>query len=209
MPLRGNGGDLLWRSTLPIDEKASLIAGQTPSWTAVLEMEGLFELPEATATTTEQGEGLVAQTCRIQVPVTLDVHASTLGAFQTSTVPGSLNILTGHAAVHGWYRAMYEALILPDDNATIVAALWQAAMAVSLKVALVTCRQMIAIKSIKWASDNALAARYGQEKSPSFIRKLALPLEANTVPLRMEVCSQHNIKFSGYSVTKIVSGQNG
>ena len=123
MPLRGRG-NLFWCNTFPIDEEASLIAGQTPSWTAVLEMEGLFELPAANAATTEQGEGLLAHTCRIQFPVTLDVYASTLGAFQTLTFPGSLNIRTGHAAVYGWHKAMYEALILPDGNATIVAALW-------------------------------------------------------------------------------------
>ena len=109
----------------------------------------MFVLSEANATTTEQGEGRVAQTCRIQFPVTLDVYASTLGAFQTSTFPGSLNILTGHAAVYGWYKTMHEALILPDGNATIVAALWQAAMTVSIKAAIVTCRQTLAIMSIK------------------------------------------------------------
>ena len=116
-----------------IDVEASVFAGQTPSRAGVLEMEDLLALSEASATNTEQGEGLVAQTCRIQCPVTLDVHASTLGAFQTSTFPGTLSILTGHAALCGWYNAMYKALILPDDNATVVAALWQAAMTVSIK----------------------------------------------------------------------------
>ena len=67
------GGNLFWCNTLPISEEASTIAGQAPSWSAVLEMEGLFELPTANAASTEEGGALLAKTCWTQCPVALDV----------------------------------------------------------------------------------------------------------------------------------------
>ena len=51
----------------------------------------MFELPDANAIITAEGEAaLLAKTCRIQFPVTLDVYAYKLDDFQTPTFPGSL-----------------------------------------------------------------------------------------------------------------------
>ena len=68
----------------------------------------------------------------------LFVHASTLDALSKPSFPGTLELVSGHVALYGWYLAAYEALDASGCADERVWAVWQAGLTVSIHAQVVT-----------------------------------------------------------------------
>ena len=191
--------NLLWTNPFPIDAQAQVCAGEVPGWATVCAMAEPFRCGGKTA-------GTAARDRRILFPVTLCVHASTLDCFKAESFAGSLQVVTGHAAIYGWFLAMFEALCGQDP--VWVAALWQAALTVTLQAHIVDSPEALAILSMRSNSDMFHNARNMVDTFPSFARKLQVALRTvSGVQKRLDYCTQKNIRFNGSAVNRnVLSG---
>ena len=62
------------------------------------------------------------------------------------TFPGSLKLVTGHAALWGWYLAAFEALSI--DSSEHIALLWQAALTATLQAHISEGPEQLALLSM-------------------------------------------------------------
>ena len=120
--------------------------------------------------------GTVARERRILFPVVLCVHAPTLDDFRSGSFAGSLQVVTGHCAIYGWYVSMFEALNGQDFD--WVTALWQAALTVTLHAHIVTNYEALAALSIRQTGDMQQVANCLTDSFPSFARKLTIALRS-------------------------------
>lgn len=120
-------GNLFWVNPFPASAQATVCAGETPPWSAVMGMSdafrpddaATFKQPDATAREKRISPGHVGAPC-------LDV-----GGFDKATFKGTLQLVTGHPVIYGWYVAMREALSRGDNR--WIASLVQAAVTVTLR----------------------------------------------------------------------------
>ena len=190
------GGNLFWANPFPDDRQAQVCAGEVPGWPIVWGMAECFRCGGQT-------EGTAARDRRILFPVTLCLHASTLDGFKGDSFAGSLRVVTGHAAIYGWYVAMCEAL--GGQDRTWVATLWQAALTVTLQAHIVDSPEALAVLSMKHTSDMASSARNLEDTFPAFARKLQIALRSvQGVQKRLEHCAKQNIRFNGSLVSRVL-----
>ena len=85
-----------------------------------------------------------------------------------SFFPGTLKLITGHAALWGWYLVAFEALDAGTPD--WVALLWQAALTATIQAHIVTDASQLALHSMK--SNNALQvnAKTLMDTFPSFAK---------------------------------------
>ena len=124
----------MWMNPFPPSDDAEWATGGAPAWQSAHEMADLFR-PTVCASTPDvsKGRATVANAKRILFSAPLYVYASALDELTKSSFPGTLDLVAGHAAVYGWYLAMFEALNASGDAADEwVWARWQAGLTVSL-----------------------------------------------------------------------------
>lgn len=194
------GGNLFWANPFPVGQDDAVAAGVTPSWPTIVEMaESMRPKPGASAP-----DSTVAKGKRVMFPVMLAVHAPSKDDFKGKTFPGSLRVVTGHAAIYAWFLAMYEALdnpvgaSTPDDVKDGVGALWQAALTVTFQGHIVPTVEDLAILSMQKNNDLFLQAKILGDSFPGFARKLCLAMKGiNGVANRLKKCQDLKIAFNG------------
>lgn len=181
-------GNLFWTSPFPDSPQNAMIAGETPSWDAIEVMARCFD-PTS-----------LGKHGRILFPVTLTVHASSLGALDGDCFNGSLQVLMGHAAIYGWFVATFRTLDGDGDGANL-GLLWQAALTVTLQAWVVDTPSELAVLSMKCSNDVAQQATVLVDSFPAFARKLYIALvdgaAQKSVQARLAVCKQRCIRFQG------------
>lgn len=189
-------GNLFWTNPFPDDAQAQVCAGEVPGWSTVCAMADGFRCGGQTG-------GTAARDRRIIFPVTMCVHASTLDAFKADSFAGSLKVVTGHAATYGWFLAMFDAL--GGQDCIWVAALWQAALTVTLRAHIIDSPEALAILSMQHNSDMKHNAENLVDTFPSFARKLHVALRSvSGVQKRLDFCSKKNIRYNGSPVSRVL-----
>ncbi len=188
--------NIFWCNPFPLSGTRATIAGETPGWQAVHDMADFFR---PFGLKQKRAADKVARDGRIQFPVVLCVHAPTLDAFTAATFPGTLDVLTGHAALYGWYLAMTEALIATD--LPWIATLWQAGLTVSVQGVLAEDDQSLALLSMKQNNDLRTTSASFADTFPAFARKLSVALERVAgLAKRLEYCQTEDIRYNGQAV---------
>ena len=120
----------------------------------------------------------MARGSRLYFPHPILAHASTLDTFKHPPFIGNLDIMHGRVVVYGWYLGMFHAL---QSDATTVAALWQAALTVSLHVLVVDDVVQLAFKTIQATSLQSQCAKLMKVSFPEYSRTLMIAME--TMPV--------------------------
>ena len=192
------GGNIFWINPFTSSDEEMICAGGVPSWEAVNAMADVFRLPEGASTPFCAGP--VAKGKRMMFSVVLVVHADKMEALASrGTFPGSLKLVTGHAALWGWYLAACGALDV--GNSEHVALLWQAALTASLQAHILESPEQLALLSMKTNNEHCVIAQSLAETFPGFARKLALATQTvKSVADRLKFCEAHGLRFNGSSV---------
>ena len=101
------GGNIMWLNPFPTSTDAASSAGPAPTWEAVHLMAEQFRISQDPASTQA---GRVAKEKRLLFRAPIQVHASTLDALTKPSFPGTLELVSGHVILYGWYLAAFEAL---------------------------------------------------------------------------------------------------
>jgi hypothetical protein len=118
------GGSVMWLNPFPEDEAAAVIAGDTPSWAQVVDLQQLHFDPSAVA----ESHGKMFQHI---FPTAIMVHVSSLEVVSNRRCfPSSLSIVSGHVYLYAWYLGMWKAL--HGGNLAAVASLWRAGLTVTI-----------------------------------------------------------------------------
>jgi hypothetical protein len=188
------GAKLFWLSPFPASATTAECAGDTPAWSAVCALADIFRPSDLDAFAA--APGCLAREKRLLFPTALVVHAPTAEAFLETEFPGSLQLVTGHVALYGWYKAMYEALAA--GHASWIGALVQAALTVSVRATLCASTSELAVLSMRASDEVSTLSKHMSDGFPTFSRKLRLALQSvDGVSARLEFCVKHNVRFNG------------
>ena len=168
-------GNLFWVNPFPASPQEAIVAGESPSWAMVDDMAGIFRACASTPGDDDDKLKLTARDNRIVFPVTLCVYAPKAADLEGKTFPGALRVVTGHTAIYGWYLAMYEAL--DKGPRSWVAALWQAALTVTIQSHVIADVSSLALLSMRKNSDLKSKPTVLTDGLPAFARKLKIALE--------------------------------
>ena len=102
------GGNIMWLKPFTTSSETTIAAGPPPTWEAVHVMANQFRVSPGPPGRTERGRVTREQRLMFKMPV--HVHASTLDALTRQSFPGTLELVSGHVILYGWYLAAFEAL---------------------------------------------------------------------------------------------------
>ena len=118
----------------------------------------------------------MAKEKRLLFRAPVQVHASTLEALTKTSFPGTLDLVSGHVILYGWYLAMFEALDASGSGAEEwMLALWQAGLTISIHAQVVTNPADLAALSLKASNDVATVFRRSHWRSTSSARSASTP----------------------------------
>ena len=110
---------------------------------------------------------LIAKGKRLKFIVSFAALAAKMDVFAGhDQFPSSLKLITGHAALWGWYLAAVEAV--DDGNAELGAILWEAALPVTVQAHLSMDFLRLALESMKSNSDLCINAKTMMDTFPGF-----------------------------------------
>lgn len=189
------GGNLFWVNWRRPSGQNEAIAGTQPRWSQVEEIATRFFSRESLV-----GGAGVRQ--RIVFPVPLLVHAPSLDNARGSTFEGSLEMLTGHIWVWGWARGLAGALTINDT--TLVRALWEAALTVTLHLRVDMTPAAQAAATIADSELQKLRDRLAADSFLAFARKcwVIFGSEATTVGSKTNTLKALGVTYGGAAVTK-------
>jgi len=188
------GANVFWLSPFPASATTAECAGDTPAWSAVCALADIFRPSDLDAFAA--APGCLAREKRLLFPTALVVHAPTAEAFLETEFPGSLQLVTGHVALYGWYKAMYEALAA--GHASWIGALVQAGLTVTVRATLCASTPELAVLSMRASDEVSTLSKHMSDGFPTFSRKLRLALKSvDGVTKRLEFCVKHNVRYNG------------
>jgi len=152
------GGNLFWLDWRRPSGTGSAIAGSPPRWSH------LKEIADKWFTRENLVGGSGGTRMRIVFPVPLIVHAESLDKVKGTAFPGSLELLTGHIWVWGWACGLAAAQLTADM--TLVTALWEAALTVTLHLRV---GMSLAEKAAATIADSELNKARDRLSSDSFL----------------------------------------
>ena len=187
-------GNLFWLNPFPQSGEDAQIAGSTPSWQQIEGMAAAFRVADG------QNENVMREG-RIIFPVVLPVHAPRAEELAQATFSGVLRLVTGHAALYGWYVAMFEAL--DSGSLSWTRKLWQAALTVTIQAHVVSDASSLALLSMQRNSDYFQTAKSMADSFPSFARKLGIALKGvKSTATKLAHCASHSVRFNGSLVNR-------
>ena len=189
------GGNLFWINWRPPTGVGSIIAGASPRWAQVKEVADRYFSESAL-----QSVGGARQ--RIVFPVTLMVHATSLGDVATTTdFASSMDLLVGHVFVWGWMLGMLRALIHHDGP--LARALWESALTVTLHMRVALTDANKAALSISESELRKSAAGLLTDSFVGFAAKCAVIFDADPKATnKAKLLAAHNVKYAGAEPTK-------
>ena len=120
--------------------------------------------------------GRVAKEKRLWFRALVQAHVSTLDALTKPSFPGTLELVSGHVMLYGWYLAVFEALDAGGPAADEWNyMLWQAGLTVSIHAQVVTNPADLAALSLKASNDVATVFRRSHWRSTSSARSASTP----------------------------------
>ena len=206
------GGNIMWLNpfttvvnalagSLTCSEAANA-AGPAPTWESVHRMADQFRVSQDPASTQEKGR--VAKEKRLLFRAPVQVHASTLEALTKTSFPGTLDLVSGHVILYGWYLAMFEALNASGSGAEEwMLALWQAGLTISIHAQVVTDPAELAALSLKASNDVFTWEKACGDSFPSFALKIAQfcePVKGQPIKERMQHIK--DVRFKGTLVAR-------
>ena len=197
------GGNVLWLNPFTTSQETAQAAGPPPTWESVHQMADQFRVGQDPPGQTEKGRKL-AKEKRLLFRTPLFVHASTLDALAKPSFPGTLELVSGHVALYGWYLAAYEALDAGGPAADEwVWALWQAGLTVSIHAQIVTSPSDLAAISLKASNEIFLWSKACGESFPTFAVKIALFCrDVMSQPVKDRVLFVKDVRYKGTAVVR-------
>ena len=196
------GGNITWLNPFPTSTEAANSAGPAPTWESVHLMADQFRVSQDPASTQETGR--VAKEKRLLFRAPVQVHASTLEALTKTSFPGTLDLVSGHVIMYGWYVAMFEALDASGSGAEEwMLALWQAGLTISIHAQVVTDPAELAALSLKASNDVFTWEKACGDSFPSFALKIAQfcePVKGQPIKERMQHIK--DVRFKGTLVAR-------
>jgi hypothetical protein len=195
------GANLFWLNPFPVDATMAECAGATPAWSAIHAMSDVFRPPDLKAFAASAGS--VARELRLLFPTALVVHDKTAQAFFVGQFPGSIQLVTGHVALYGWFVAMHDAL--SQSHGPWIAALMQAALSVTVRAVICASTPDLAVLSMRTSDEVATVTKYMCDSFPAFARKLRVALTSvDGVVNRLDFCTKNNVRYNGAVVYRSV-----
>ena len=112
----------------------------------------------------------------------------------------TLRLLTGHAYVYGWWRAMFAAL--REERLADVAALWQCGLTVTLHLRATQSVAALAVLSVAQSEAHKSMEKMLSDSFPAFAMKVSEILKDTPEGGRLKRLNDLGIKFKGCSVNK-------
>lgn len=112
----------------------------------------------------------------------------------------TMRLLTGHAYVYGWWRAMFDAV--REDRLDFVAALWQCGLTVTLHLRATQSVAALAVLSCAQSEAHKSMEKMLSDSFPAFAMKVSEILKDTPENGRLKRLSELGIKFKGCSVNK-------
>ena len=207
------GGNIMWLNpfttvvnalagSLTCSEAANA-AGPAPTWESVHRMADQFRVSQDPASTRVE-TGRVAKEKRLLFRAPVQVHAPTLDTLTKPSFPGTLELVSGHVMLYGWYLAVFEALDAGGPAADEWNyMLWQAGLTVSIHAQVVTNPADLAALSLKASNDVFLWERACGDSFPSFALKIhQVCKDVMAVKDRMAHVREHRIRYKGVQVVR-------
>ena len=181
---------------------ANPISGDPPTWATVVEIKDKEMVAAARAQVSVRGD-VPRIVFPIIVPALVDSTSAARQATSRSCSKAErrfLKVLSCEAYVWSWYLAMWEALTAKDT--TMVAALWQCGLTVTVHVRVNLTRAQQALWSIECSETNKAKERVCSDSFPAFSTKALFVLDGIPDPKAMKHLIEENVTFNGSKANK-------
>ena len=188
------GGNVMWCRALPQSAEHKVLAGEAPSWAEIDDLAG-------TAFSLAPLQGAVAHGGRLVFPVPLTVFG-TLDVVDRDAFDGTLDVLSGHAYIYGWYLAMHRSLEAGPSGLAHVAKLMEAALTITLHLRVGLATPALAALSISISELYKASERLMADSFAAFADKALCLCAGEPNVAKMTALQKHAVRFNGAAVSK-------
>lgn len=187
------GGNVFWVNWHPLQGAPRAIAGDPPRWSSVQELTTKYFTAAAFIDSGSRH--------RLVFPAPLLVHAKSLDQVKCEHFDSSLELLSGHVFVYAWALGMQHAMV--NSDASLIRALWEAALTVTLTLRVGLTNAQKASVTIAESELRKVHERLASDSFASFAGKCWVifeeaPANAN----KGKLLASHRVTFGGSPVTK-------
>ncbi len=191
-------GNILWCSPHPEQRgDAQVIAGDPPTWPQVEE----FAEAHFSAEAFQESDTTAGKARRITFPTPLVVHVARVEDARHASFASTLPVLSGHVYIYAWYWSMFKA-INAEQDCTLLAALWQAGLTVTLHCRVGMSMNAQAILSIALSETRKAQARLQSDSFMAFAYKALLALRDTPMTDKVKAFTNTGVRFNGSAVSK-------
>ena len=190
-------GNLCWVRPFPLSKEMDIVSGDTLLWEQIARLAEQF-FSESAYVSFQSSTGVP----QILFPIVMFVNAPReISMRSTAYFQGSLDLISGHAYLYAWWYAMFKAL--RDDDATLVASLWQCGLTATLHLRQgLDIKQMAAISCAQSELHKASKSKVS-DTFPAFALKALLIAPGGEDTCRANILKFAGVTYSGSPVSKV------
>ena len=191
--------NIAWVHAFPGSATEQIIAGDPVLWGHVVEVaEVAFSRAASQGSSAWRGSGQFID--RIIFPITLHAHAKEGVNIDAQAFNGSLDLISGHSYLYGWWYAMFEAL--RKEDLTLVASLWQCGLTVSVQLRRGLDNAKMAVLSCGVSERNKTNERIMSDSFPAFAQKVLVVVPRGSETNRIQKLKDLQVRFKNAPVNK-------